>query len=119
MANKSLESWIPPDASVLSFTSASCANATSWLAKVLQLANDEFDYPIYETANFVQVGLQSWLNANESRALPTTLETIAWLMDDDFTVTDSLITFATEECKRTFCEQMPWKGNPDLAGRGV
>lgn len=109
-------SSFPSDFSLLHYQN--CTIAGEWAATYWRTA----EIPLYWTMKFLQDGLSDYYSArNES--IPNDYEIIAWILSQDEVgekqIWDHMDTFAYDQCSHEVCPRIGWKGNSDLAGRGV
>lgn len=111
-------SWIPPDVRNLSFTSGDCILVSKWTVSVVQERNR--DIPFDATIQVLTRGLEHYYS-NSTSQKPSPLDLLQWASNHSTRpkIFNTISFFTWDQCRRDFCPQLGWEGNPDLAGRGV
>lgn len=109
--------WIPPDVSDLTFQN--CTLLALW---VLRYFEDPDDLPYNTTAAVVLDGLKRYWEENRTSTRPNATERVIWASRGGYPLLHlQAFNYTTNntDCRKEFCDRLPWEGNQDLAGRGM
>lgn len=95
-----------------------CAVAAEWAATYWRT----YDLSLNSTARFLQDGLLDHFKTNNMSG-PDDSEVMGWILsksqEQQSGVWKDMNSFTYNRCKNDVCPKLGWKGNSDLAGRGV
>lgn len=120
-------SWLPRNSSDFNWKKSDCEIAAKFFRAIKQ--PEVQDYPVTATVQFLTSGLSQYWDTHDIES-PDTFELLRW-----FNITtgspsssrwpiqnstlDKMLSFTLSDCKKDFCNSLPYKGTEDQAGRGV